>query len=86
MVKALFLAGHHTVILDETNITQARRDSWLSDDWSVQYNYFNTPKEVCIERALLTEDYYLIPIIEKMADQWQYQNGGKSMGVENDST
>ncbi len=73
MVKALFFAGHKTVILDECNITIERRDSCQSDDWEVQYNYFNTPKEVCIERALKTDDYEIIPVIERMADQWHYQ-------------
>lgn len=86
MVKSLFLAGHKTVILDETNISQARRDSWLSDDWDVQYNYFTTPKEVCIERALKTNDYEIIPVIERMADQWHYQNCQPMGKDKNDST
>jgi predicted kinase len=32
MVRALFLAGHPTVIVDATNTTQKRRDEWKSDD------------------------------------------------------
>lgn len=74
MVKALFFAGHNVVIIDATNVSQKRRDAWLSDDWEVRYNIFNTPKEVCIERALLTDDYEIISIIEKMADAWEKVN------------
>jgi predicted kinase len=77
MVKSLFLAGHKTVILDETNITKQRRDVWLSNDWTTEYTVFDTPKEICIERALLTDDYEIIPIIEKMSDQWEDVDNGK---------
>jgi predicted kinase len=71
MIKSLFLAGHDTVILDATNITKKRRDDWLSDDWDTHFKLFNTSKEVCIERAMETFDYVIIPVIERMSDQWE---------------
>jgi len=71
MTKALFLAGHDIVISDETNVTKKRRDEYISDLWETEFKLFDTSREVCIERALLTDDYYIIPIIEKMYDQWE---------------
>lgn len=36
MVRALFLAGHRTVIVDATNNTRKRRDEWRSSEgWEV---------------------------------------------------
>lgn len=51
MVKALFLAGHRCVILDATNTTAKRREMWRSNDWNTRYVLFDTPVDVCIERA-----------------------------------
>jgi predicted kinase len=73
MVKALFFAGHETVIIDATNVTMKRRDEWrtrFSDIAEVQTKVFDTSPEVCKERAGLTDQLYLIPIIERMAKEW----------------
>ena len=51
MVKALFLSGHETVILDATNITVERREQWKSRDWVRQYEEFDTTQEVCNRRC-----------------------------------
>ena len=73
MAKALFIAGNDTVIIDATNNTQKRRDIWEAlakkMDAEVELKVFDTPKEVCIERAKATGMANLIPIIEKMADE-----------------
>lgn len=54
MVEALFLAGHHIVILDACNVTRKARDQWRTGDWSVEYVVFSTPKELCMDRARRT--------------------------------
>lgn len=51
MVKSLFLAGHDTVILDATNLRESRRTEWASDNWTCQYQVFNTPWGVCLNRV-----------------------------------
>lgn len=71
MVKALFLAGHDTVILDATNITKARRDEWRSKKWTGVWRIMETRKEECIERAKAWKDDVILPIIEKMAEQYE---------------
>lgn len=70
MVDALFRAGHTRVILDATNVTQKRRDEWISKDYSTQFKVFDTPPEVCIERAHKGGRDDLVFVIERMAKQW----------------
>ena len=71
MVKSLFIAGHEAVILDATNTTKQRRDEWKSKEWVRRYVGFHADKDECIRRAVLEGDIYIIPIIEKMAAQFQ---------------
>lgn len=68
MVRALFIAGHNTVILDATNTTEQRRDEWKSDEWVRSYHVFHTPGEICIARAGQAGDMEIIPVIERMAE------------------
>ena len=72
MVRALFLAGHGVVILDATNITKKRRDDWASDDWQLQCRLFRTSKEECLERAAAIGREDLFPVIERMAEAWDF--------------
>lgn len=67
MVRALFLAGHETVILDATNTTQRRRDEWRSSEWDLAPVLFDTPVAVCIKRAQASGRADLVPVIERMA-------------------
>lgn len=69
MVKALFLAGHDTVILDATNITKSRRDEWKSKEWARQFIEIATSAEECLERAV--DDFDIQPIIKKMSFDYQ---------------
>lgn len=69
MVRALFLAGHDTVIVDATHNTRKRRDFWRCDEWDLCLKHFPTSKEICIERAKAIQDDVIIPIIEKMANE-----------------
>ena len=50
MVKALFLAGHETVIVDATNTTRKRRDDWIGD-WSLRFKVFPATVAECLERV-----------------------------------
>lgn len=78
MVRALFLAGHDTVIVDATNTTRKRRDDWKSQDWKRQFQMFGGPKikDLCLERAkgtCLDEEHLtgLSAAIERMAEHWE---------------
>jgi len=66
MVKSLFIAGHDTVILDATNLTDHSRDFWISKEWDVEWKIFDTDVEICKQRAIEGGKEKLIPIIEKM--------------------
>jgi len=67
MVRALFLAGTDTVILDSTCNTRKRRDEWQSPQWSTRFKVFDASEALCIRRALNEKDDEIIPIIKKMA-------------------
>lgn len=66
MVQSLFNAGHDDVILDAVNHTKKRRSIWDSSLWRIQYHRVSTDKDTCIQRAINTDQAYLVPIIERM--------------------
>jgi predicted kinase len=63
------------IVIDETNTTVSRRKPIV--DLAREYGYFveaviiNTAERVCIERAKSEGDDNLIPIIERMAGQFE---------------
>lgn len=71
MVASLFEAGHQTVILDATNITRKRRDDWEDSRWKRQLWTFRATTEECIERARKTDRLDIIPVIERMASEYE---------------
>lgn len=71
MVRALFGAGHTTVILDATNTTRKRRDDWKSSDWVREYRICTTSVAVCKERATQTYRQELIEVIDQMHEQFE---------------
>lgn len=71
MVRSLFIAGHSIVILDATNTKVHRREEWQAHEWETFYKCFPTPAEECIRRALALDDSYIIPVIERMAAEWE---------------
>lgn len=85
MVRALFLAGHDTVILDATNTTSARRADWVSRSWKRRFVIFGTPDDtmICLERAgnQYPDDPEsrdgLIGAIERMAERWEGITAGE---------
>ena len=76
VVRALFLAGHETVIVDATNVTKKRRDDWMDFGdpplWQREVKLFRTSAEVCLERAAAIGREDLIPVIERMAEAWDF--------------
>ena len=71
MVRSLFLAGHDFVIVDATNTTEKRRKDWVSDEWETVFHHIKTSKEVCIERAQSANDAEIIPVIERMSENFE---------------
>lgn len=78
MVRALFNAGHETVILDGTHTTRASRDKWISPNWERIFVVTGGPEmlDTCIERARTTcrdrkhfED--LVAAIRRMAINYE---------------
>lgn len=73
MVRALFWAGHNSVILDSTCYSRRQRDMFLpSEDvpWLRFYKPFDTPKSVCCERAMETYPA-LVDVINWIDDKWE---------------
>ena len=71
MVEALFIAGHSTVILDATNTTVKARQQWRSNMWVREFVVFNTSASVCKQRALAIHRTDLLPVIDRMAEQYE---------------
>ncbi len=76
MVKALFLAGHTTVIVDATNLLERLRRSWLSDDWDIYVHHEPTNADVCKARAIASGQEDLLPVIDRMVDYFEPLNIG----------
>ena len=74
MVRSLFLAGHSRVVLDATNVTAARRAEWegILEGVEVVPEVVLTSPDECIRRALSMNDHEIVPVIERMAAQWDW--------------
>jgi len=78
MAEALLRAGHDTVVVDATNITKARRKTWVDrfkDRCAVGYHVVTTPAEECIRRARSLGDEGIIPVIQRMAAECEMPDG-----------
>lgn len=73
MVTSLFLSGHDKVVLDATNTTKTRRDEWKDPKWIRRYLVCDISKMTCAQRAMANEDEYIIPIIDRMDKQLEYE-------------
>ena len=71
MVRSLFMAGHDSVILDATNTTWERRKVWLGNGWEVDAAVSMLREEDCIKLAERCGDHVIVPIIQKMARQYE---------------
>lgn len=71
-VKQAFLAGHEKVILDATNLTKAARDQWIDPMWErIAVVFTINDLQTLRERAMFTNQEYLLPIIDRMAATMQ---------------
>jgi predicted kinase len=72
MARALFLAGHEAVIVDATNTTAKRRGEWAAQFpvAEVRLHVIGTDPDTCKERALANGMPDLLPVIDRMAAQW----------------
>ena len=70
MVSALFVAGHNIIIVDATHTTSKRREFWNFHKVKRMYKIFDIEKEICIQRAKEGKRGDLIPVIERMAENW----------------
>jgi len=71
MVKSLFSAGCSIVILDATGTIYEHRLQWQSEDWDTFFKVFDTDLETCIDRAIADNRQDLIPIIQRMAENYE---------------
>ena len=72
MVRALFLAGHSHVVVDETCTTRKRRDWWKkSIEPTTVFKHIDTSRKVCMERAIRERDDEIVPVIARMSDQFE---------------
>lgn len=66
MIESLFLYGEPIVICDETCYSRAARDFLRSPLWDTYFYEVPTPPDVCKERAIATDQEYLLPVIDEM--------------------
>jgi predicted kinase len=79
MARSLFKAGHDTVIVDACSISFERRQMWMSHDWQVQLHVLLTSKDECIRRAHMLKDFEIVPIIERMAREFEMPTNAEGM-------
>jgi predicted kinase len=74
MVDALFRAGHDVVTIDATNVTGKRRMAWCerfkAPEYRIEFEVIDTPPAECIRRARAMGDEEIVPVIERMAKEW----------------
>jgi predicted kinase len=69
MVRALFLAGHSTVVLDATNVSRKRRDEWKDASWEREFRVVDTSMDICLDRA--GDDLEMHQVIYRMFRDWE---------------
>lgn len=72
LVDALFIAGNDVVILDATSLNKESRDKWRGRGYELKFKIFDTSPEICKERAMLTNQEDLIPVIDAMVEKRNY--------------
>lgn len=71
MIRSLFLSGHQTVIADETHYSKYARQAVSNGPWQTVFYLVNTSPKTCIERAHMTGQPDLEPVIERMAARFE---------------
>ncbi len=82
MVRSLFSAGHEEVTLDACSVSSKRRSYWRSEEWESHYVVFSADRETCIDRAKMVRDDVIVPIIERMAAEWEVLNREEAFSAE----
>ncbi len=79
MINSLFLAGHQVVIADETNYSLKAR-AYIQNSALYRTEFYEVPTrpEVCIERAHLTGQSDLEPVIQAMWNRFEPLQAGES--------
>ena len=70
MAEALFLAGHKDVVIDATNCTEPRRSEWKRRYPNVLMTLVLADPETCRQRAKAAGDIEILPVIDRMAAEW----------------
>jgi len=73
MAEALAEAGHETVIVDATHTKAKRRQPWVErfPDAEILVAQVRTQSNECTRRAHLAGDFDILPIIDRMAQDWE---------------
>ena len=71
MVNALFKAGNTRVIVDNCHVKRRYRDQWQSDKWVTWFKHIDADRQTCLYRAEKEKDTVIMPIIDKMADEFE---------------
>ena len=71
MVRALFLAGNETIILDATCCLRWQRDQWQSDEWKTVFKVIDTDAATCTFRAGETNQPDLVEVIERYKEEFE---------------
>lgn len=71
MLRSLIISGHQTVIVDETNYSRAARDFLKDPMWDVVFYEIHTSPEVCCQRAVMTGQQDLMPVIRSMFSRYE---------------
>lgn len=85
MVESLFNAGHKVVVVDATHLKRKYRKAWqvwcMNRAIKVDYRFFLTPMDICIERAIKNypEETQFPRVIR---DMWQSHLTEKGFGDE----
>lgn len=75
MVVSLFNAGHKTVIVDGTHLTDKQRSFWICGKWVTVFNHITTPAEECLKRATEAGDNEAILAIGKISREFEPWDG-----------
>ncbi|MGE4489535.1 MAG: AAA family ATPase [Kiritimatiellales bacterium] len=68
-VRDLIAAGHRTVIIDATHFRQEYIDRWKTGEWTVETRIFDTPRTLCIQRAIQSDRPDLVKVIHWMCSE-----------------
>lgn len=74
MARALLLAGHETIVVDNCCVTHRQRQEWVEEFGAqhvIRFRHVDTPESECIVRARALHDDVIVPVIERMAREFE---------------